>query len=415
LEKSFSFQGQQTKTPKPNKQKTNKLSPQKFKSLMQQGGGYIKSGDFSAAIGIFTRILESQPKNPTANYYLGFAFHALGDSVNASKYYQCAVNEKPTLVQGWLNLANVYMLQDQFSQAETTFRKALSLNTQAVQVLHGLGMALGAQDKDSEAIEFFQKAYKLDSNSAEIRNNLITALIKTENYSEILAMLEKMPTFKSDLQLLRHYGIALVGIGNLEEAEKALLDFLDHEPANQEVIYNLARLYQDQTQYEKSLEYFKLLEERESDIKILSHMGAVLDSLGRFEQAEHVLQKALVLNDQDVTVLNHLGNALTGGNKTKDAEEMYRKAIALQGDSAMSHNNLGFALAARGRNEEAIVEYSKAIEIKPDYGESYRNLTTVKKTKDKDDPLIDKMITQINQKNISERDQIQFGFALGKA
>ncbi len=411
MEKSFSFQDQQTKKSK----QTKKLTPQKLKSLIQQGGAQIKTGDFSAAIETFTRILEAQPKNSTANYYLGFAFHALGDSKRASKHYIRAVKEKPTLMQGWLNLANTYMLLEQFAEAETAFRKVIDLNPDAPQALHGLGMALGAQDEDTEAIAFFSKAYKLDPESTDVRNNLITALIKSENYNQVLEILEQIPEFQKDLQLLRHYGIALVGIGNLEKAEQALIDYLQQDPKNQEVIYNLARLYQDQTQYEKSLEYFEKLTDKESDIKILSHMGAVLDSLGHFEEAEKVLQKALKLNEQDVTVLNHLGNALTGGNKTKDAENMYRKAIALQGDSAMSHNNLGFALAARGRNEEAMAEYSKAIEIKPSYGESYRNLTTVKKITDKNDPLINQMIEQINDEDITERDKIQFGFALGKA
>ncbi len=409
MEKSFSFQAQ------PPKKTKIKLSPQKIKSLMQKGGTEIKTGDYSSAINTFASILESQPKNPTANYYLGFAYHAQGDAQQASKFYSIAVKEKPALIQGWLNLANTYMLQEKLDDAEMAFRKAVKLNGNSTQALHGLGMALGAQDKDKEAAEYFLKAYKLDANSEDIRNNLFTALIKSENYSRVLELLEKIHGFKKVPQLLRHYGVALVGIGNLEQAERALHDYLELEPENQEVIYNLARLYQDQTQYEKSLEYFEKLKDKESDIKILSHMGAVLDSLGRFEDAEQVLQKALELNEQDITVLNHLGNAMTGGNKTEDAEAMYRRAIALNSDSAMSHNNLGFALAARGRVEEAMEEYSKAIKIKPDYGESYRNLVTVKKIKDKDNPVIGQMIKQIESGLISERDQVQFGFALGKA
>ena len=375
----------------------------------------LKKAIILPAIEIFTSVLQAQPKNPTINYYLGFAYHALGDARQASEHYITAVKEKPALVQGWLNLANTYMLQEKLEDAEAAFRKAVKLNGNSAQALHGLGMALGAQDKDDKAAEYFLRAYKLDSKSEDIRNNLLTALIKSENYSEVLGLLESIPDFKQVPQLLRHYGVALVGLGDLEQAETALHDYLCIEPENQEVIYNLARLYQDQTQYEKSLKYFEKLKDKESDIKILSHMGAVLDSLGHFEQAERVLQQALKLNEQDVTVLNHLGNAMTGGNKTEDAEAMYRRAIAVQGDSAMSHNNLGFALAARGRTQEAVDEYTKAIQIKPDYGESYRNLVTVKKIKDKDNPIIGQMIEQIGSESISERDQVQFGFALGKA
>ncbi len=409
MEKSFSFQAQAPK-------KTNtKLSTQKIKSMLQEGGNLLKSGHYAKAVKTFSLILAAQPKNPTANYYLGFAYHALGDAPQASKYYSSAVKEKPALVQGWLNLGNSYMLQDKLDAAETAFRKALSLNVNSPQSLSGLGMALGAQDKDQEAAGYFLKAYKLEPDSIDIRNNLFTALVKSESYTQVLELLEKIPGFKKVPELLRHYGVALVGIGNLEQAETALHDYLEIEPENQEVIYNLARLYQDQTQYEKSLEYFNRLDDKETDIKTLSHLGAVLDSLGRFEEAEEVLQKALKLNEQDVTVLNHLGNALTGGNKTEDAEAMYRKAIALNNDSAMSHNNLGFALAARGRVDEAVEEYSNAINIKPDYGESYRNLVTVKKIKDKNDPIIQQMITQIESESIAERDQVQFGFALGKA
>ena len=408
FEKSFSFGAQK-------KSASTRLSPKKIKTLMQQGVKLIESGNFAHAREIFLSIIASQPKNPTANYYLAYAFHAMGDAVQAEKYYQITVKEKPALIQGWLNLANTYMLQEKFEQAEAAFRQSLKLKPGMPQVLYGLGMALGAQDKDEQACDYFLKAYKIDGESADISTNLITALIKSEQYEKALEIIEAIPEHKRDVPLLKQTGIALVGVGHLEKAEQALLEYHAIEPENQEVIYNLARLYQDQTQYEKSLSYYEQLEDRESDIKILSHMGAVLDSLGRFEEAEQVLQQALKLNDQDVVVLNHLGNAMTGGNKTAAAEQMYRKAIDLQDDSALSHNNLGFALAARGRNEDALSEYEKAIKIRPDFGESYRNLTTVKRISDRDDPLIDQMINQIESAGISERDKIQFGFALGKA
>ena len=410
LEKSFNFQSKKTVQPK-----KHKLSPQKLKSLMKRGVDLIQAGDFKQAVEVLTSVHDSQPRNPTVNYYLGYALHALGKIKQACGYYQTAVKEKPALLQGWLNLANVFMLQEKFDEAQTAFLKALNLKPDLPQALYGMGMAMGAIDKDKEASDYLSKAYTLQPDSLDIRNNLMTALIKSENFAKVIALIKSIPGFKQDSKLLKNYGIALVGAGHLGEAETVLLESRAAEPKDQDVIYNLARLYQDQTQYEKSLACFELLDKKNDDIKILSHMGAVLDSLGRFDEAEAVLQKALVLNDQDITVLNHLGNALTGGNKSRDAEEFYRKAIALQDDSAMSHNNLGFALAARGRTDEAIDEYTNAINSKPNYGESYRNLVTIKKISDKDDPLIAQMIDQIESQSIQETDIVQFGFALGKA
>ena len=148
FEKSFSFNVQK-------KPAAIKLSPQKAKSLMQDGAKAIKSGNFTQATQLFSKVLASQPKNPTANYYLAYAFHALGDPPQAEKYYLIAVKEKPTLMQGWLNLANTYMLQEKFEQAETGFRKAIKLKPNTAQALYGLGMALGAQDKDDLACEYF--------------------------------------------------------------------------------------------------------------------------------------------------------------------------------------------------------------------------------------------------------------------
>ena len=410
LEKSFSFNTQ--KDVKPKKQK---LSPQKLKSLMKRGVDLIQAGDFKQAVEVLESVHLSQPRNSTVNYYLGYAFHALGDVKQACDYYQIAVKEKPALVQGWLNLANVFMLREEFDEARSAFQKVLKLKPDLPQALYGMGMAMGAIDKDKEASDFLSRAYSLQPDSLDIRNNLITALIKSDNFTKVIALIKSIPGFKKDSKLLKNYGIALVGAGQLGEAEEILLESRVAEPQDQDITYNLARLYQDQTQYEKALEYFELLDNKNEDVKILSHMGAVLDSLGRFDEAEAVLQKALKLNDKDVTVLNHLGNALTGGNKSQDAEEFYRKAIALQNDSAMSHNNLGFALAARGRTDEAVEEYTNAIKSKPNYGESYRNLVTIKKISNKDDALIKQMIEQIEIESIQDADKVQFGFALGKA
>ena len=68
------------------------------------------------------------------------------------------------------------------------------------------------------------------------------------------------------------------------------------------------------------------------DHRIFLNSGEILKNLGRLEEAEVWIRRAILLKPDYTLGYNNLGNILRAKNKLKDAESCYLKAIALNSD-----------------------------------------------------------------------------------
>ena len=74
---------------------------------------------------------------------------------------------------------------------------------------------------------------------------------------------------------------------------------------------------------------------------------------------------------------SNLGAILNNLGKLEEAETSTRKAIEVNPNFAEVHYNLGVILNDIGKLQEAELSYRKAIELKPDFAEAYHNLSFI--------------------------------------
>src|SRR5262249_51214473 len=94
-------------------------------------------------------------------------------------------------------------------EATDSFRQALRLLPQSIEVLINLGMCLREQGKVDEAMSFFQEAIRRRPEFAEAHNNLASALVDLGRLDEARAH------FREALRLKSDYAHALCGLGEL--------------------------------------------------------------------------------------------------------------------------------------------------------------------------------------------------------
>lgn len=135
----------------------------------------------------------------------------------------------------------------------------------------------------------------------------------------------------------RHYpevhgnlGLALLQLGNLEEAA---------------------------TSYQKALEL------RPSDVEGLLNLGNILGDLGRPDEAIACYHRALVFRPDFPEAHNSLGATLYGLGHLDEAVMSYRRAIEIQPDFVMALNNLASAIMAQGRPAAALPVARRSLEI----------------------------------------------------
>lgn len=131
--------------------------------------------------------------------------------------------------------------------------------------------------------------------------------------------------------------------------------------------------------------YRELLRYEPGHVGVLANLGAVLDDLGRFDDAIATYRLGLSLAPRNAALHNNLGNVLKELGSLENAAEHYRQAIAAEPKNAEAQNNLGAVLQGLGRFPEAERFYRRALSLKPDYVQALDNLGDVLQVQDRID------------------------------
>lgn len=89
------------------------------------------------------------------------------------------------------------------------------------------------------------------------------------------------------------------------------------------------------------------------DWRLKSAQGAILDQLGRSEEARLKYREALDLNPNDPSILSNLGMSYVLTKDLKTAETYLRKAVAQPGADSSVRQNLALVVGLQGRYPEA--------------------------------------------------------------
>jgi len=158
----------------------------------------------------------------------------------------------------------------------------------------------------------------------------------TNRTSQALAVMRKTAIyFPRDREVLAAYGKALASIGKFDTALDAI-------------------------RRAQTPEY--------PDWKLVSAEAAILDQLGKPDEARRLYTKALDLKPNEPSILSNLGMSyvLTGDLKT--AESYMRKAVDLPGADSRVRQNLALVVGLQGRFAEA--EKIAAQELSPQQAEA---------------------------------------------
>jgi len=120
------------------------------------------------------------------------------------------------------------------------------------------------------------------------------------------------------------------------------------------VLGEYGRALADDGDYEQALEVFDRAHTPEQpDWRILSAQGAVLDQLGRHDEAQRHYLTALKIRPDEPSVLSNLGLSYALSKNLKDAEATLRRAAAHQPVDSRVRQNLALVVGLQGRFAEA--------------------------------------------------------------
>jgi Flp pilus assembly protein TadD len=127
-----------------------------------------------------------------------------------------------------------------------------------------------------------------------------------------------------------------------------------HNPKNTMLLGAYGRALADTGAFSQALEVFSRAHTPDQpDWRILSAQGAVLDQMGRHDEARRYYTTALKIVPDESSVLSNLGLSYALSKDLTKAEETLRRASAQKGAEQRVRQNLALVVGLQGRYAEA--------------------------------------------------------------
>ena len=236
---------------------------------------------------------------------------------------------EPNLPDGFLNLGQAYMENQDYGAAIPPLKRAVQLAPELAAAHQLLGYALLAQGFNAEAIPHLEKVQEQ------------TAL-----------------------------GIAQIGAGQLPQAVENLQAALTKHPNDPDLLYYLGRA--SGLLSKQSID--TLLAAYPDSARAHQAMAENYFVLRQMPQAEKEFREALRLRPDTPELHLELGLVYAGSSQWAKAEEEFRAQTKLEPGNAEAAYRLGSALLQQGKAREARTELERSDRLQPDMPETLYSL-----------------------------------------
>lgn len=151
---------------------------------------------------------------------------------------------------------------------------------------------------------------------------------------------------------------------DLEKGAATLRRSLRENPAQPQVCFELAKIFQAKDQPDSAVLYAeqaRRLDPKSSAVSTL--IGAVHLQAGRFPEARIAFDQALKLDARNPEAHRFLGLYYTELDSLQQAIDHFQQVALIQPEDLEAHNNIAFLLARQHRYTEALSSYEKAEQL----------------------------------------------------
>jgi len=350
-------------------------NPADLKPLFYKADAYKKLGDYTNAIAEYKKVLKIQSDNIEAKNGINSIVSNLSGEALTAYLKQDALNF-PYDYDKQFNLAYELHKNKNYAEAIQYYKKAIALNPNMPEPYINIG-----------------QIYRLQNDPVHADAAISHGLSNIPNNKELLSM-------KNDIQTEEAANLynSAVKYFNAGDYKTALDNYLKIKIQTPEVLYSIASCYFELNNNEKAIEYFKrTLEKTPNDTNAMYFIANSYINLQNTNAAAEYLNKILSLepNNQNAkTALTSLKQGAEGKDldmaisfleekKYTECLTLLDKIIASNPKNAYAHYYKGVALEDTKNPDGAIEEYKKAINADENFSLCYYMLAVALDTKEK--------------------------------
>lgn len=311
-------------------------------------------------------------------------------------------------------LSVAYRLQGQPDKSLALLEPLAKKNANSADLLHELGLCLGAAGRGQEAIESLRQAVRLDPKHAGAWRTLGDQLNAYGDEGESWKAYEKhlqVSTRHPELiEAASHLRANLLG-----KAERLIREVLKNDPGDVIAIRMLAEVGIKVGQLDDAQNLLERCLDLAPDFHLARHAYAtLLMRRNKLEESLSEINRLLTSEPRNPAFLIIKGAVLAQKGEHLPALQIYEELLKNYPRHATAQMYHGHTLKTVGKLPEAIDAYRKSIALSPSIGEAYWSLANLKTFRFTDEDIA-KMRERFLPDTGDADDQGHLAFALGKA
>lgn len=327
---------------------------------------------YDEALKEFFKVIEIDKNNFDAYWGLAYMHELLKEKEEAVKAYTTCLQLRPNW-DDWINnqIGRLYYAQNEFTIAETYFRKAMEANKNYIiykqnvaDAMQSYAATLVKDNPDSEAEKLYINAAKLADD--DIRWNLVgNYYFKIKQWNKAIELYNKSISLNGKNPLYyENRGLAYENMNQFDEAEASYKEALKYDRETGRYFNRLGVFYFAEKKYEDSISYYLQALDKEPDEPIyLDNICLAYEQMGELKKAAPYYHKILSINPNNDGTLNRLGVMYYKDNQFEQAIECYNKAISLKNNDPIYYENRGLAYENMKMLTEAESSYKQALQL----------------------------------------------------
>ena len=294
------------------------------------------AGIYHDGITFFSHIVSLNPQARDAHLNLCAALTDADRAEEGLAACLVAVEQRPDLAKAHSNAGRALIKLGRLDEAEEHLRRALDLDPRERTGLQNSAELLRLRKRYGEAVEGYRDLLDIDPTYAQAHAGLGNALLELGRYEEALDSMASAVALQPDLRV-----------------EGSLEGFMGLASLR------LGRLEDAEGHLQRALEADP------SNPSLLVEFSNLRRAQQRLDESARYLRRARELQPDNAAVLQNVAEALRKQQRYEDAIEAYRAVLRIDPEFALAHAGLGDSLFRLERYELALEALTKAVSLRP--------------------------------------------------
>ena len=346
---------------------------------------YFNSGKYNLAITEFERLVNTPGDSRSVAFlFLGIiaeeqgnfskSASLLGDSGDIVYQYPLAL----------LSFAHSLLELDQAQKADAVLKSLDAMSGVAASEYFKAGLLYSQQRQYHQALAELDRANKMDPLLGGLQYQRSVVLDELGRSDEALKLLKDLISIKPDADSLNLLANLARRKGDLNLAIQSLRQAALLEPGRESNYLDFSTICMDYENYPLALEAAEIgLAHIPGSYRLQVQKGAILEKLGRFGEAEKIVQRASKLQEDNSVALLSLAIIQTHAGELQDAIHTLSSAIEKFPSNSQMHYYLGVALEQTLEHDARAAEaFRQTIRLNPSFADSYYHFAKLYLKKD---------------------------------